>query len=268
MGDVQPLFAQRGLRRLRRIPWVKALRALSATVTMSGENIRGDGALETDPSKLRPAGLPVQPGEEPPALVGSLRQFAGGSVNQSQTTAFLLRAARAAFPKSRFVRDVRRLERAHKIDFAQEVLRQFNGPSATLLAPSGHFAARSAVGNPRRLARTIRRLAPDLGRVVQDLEALEGEGPSLLLLLAPDAPIAPGVLGRSRVKVERLRGQRDFDRLKGLRRGPARVYFGLHGGGVSSLAPPSGAQRPWPPPPPGARRASPAQASRERTSAR
>ena len=229
-GDVQPLFSQRELRRLRRVPWVRALRTMSATVDVSGGEIRAEGALDADASQIGPADLPIQPGNVPPALVGSLRQFAGASVNQSQTTVFLLRAARAAFPRSRFVRDVRRLERAHKLNFENEVLRQFNGPSATLLAPNGRFAARSAVRDPRRLARTIRRLAPDLGRVLEDLEALESEGLALLLLFAPDAPISHGVLGRSGVKVERLRGQRDFYRLKGLRRGPPRVYFGLHRG--------------------------------------
>lgn len=229
-GDVQPLFAQREFRHLRRIPWVRALRTVSATVGLSGETIRAEGALEADASQLGPADLPIQPGEQPPALVGSLRQFSGASVNQSQTTVFLLRAARAAFPRSRFVRDVRRLERTHKINFEREVLRQFNGPSATLLAANGHFAARSTVREPRRLARTIRRLAPDLGRVVEDLEALQSEGLSLLLLFAPDAPVSRGVLGRSRVKLKRLPGQRDFYRLKGLRQGPAQVYFGLHKG--------------------------------------
>lgn len=230
VADVQPLFAQRPLRHLLRIPWVEALRTMSATLSVSGEEVRGEGTLEADPSQLSEGDLPIQPGEVPPELVGSLRQFAGGSVNQSQTTVFLLRAARAAFPKSRFVRDVRRLERIHKIDFEREVLQQFNGPSATLLAPNGTFAARSAVSDPPRLARTIRRLAPDLGRVVEDLEALESEGLALLLLFAPDAPVSHGVLGRSRIKLERLRGQRDFYRLRGLRHGPAKVYFGLHRG--------------------------------------
>ena len=232
VADVQPLFDQRELRRLRRIPWVRALRTGSATLgaSESRREIRAEAALETDASQIGPNDLPIQPGQAPPALVGSLRQFAGASVNQSQTTVFLLRAARAAFPRSRFVRDVRRLERLHKLNFEQEVLRQFNGPSATLLAPNGRFAARSAVQDPRRLARTIRRLAPDLGRVIEDLEALESTGLSLLLLFAPDAPISHGVLGRSRVKLERLPGQRDFYRLKGLRRGPGQVYFGLHEG--------------------------------------
>ncbi len=230
VGDLQPMFDLRELRRLRRIPWVRALRTMSATLGASHQEIRAEGKLEADGSQIGPGDLPIQPGGDPPALVGSLRQFAGASVNQSQTTVFLLRAARAAFPRSRFVRDVRRLERVHKLNFEQEVLRQFNGPSATLLAPNGRFAARSAVQDPRRLARTIRRLAPDLGRVIEDLEALESSGLSLLLLFAPDAPISHGVLGRSRVKVERLAGQRDFYRLKGLRRGPGQVYFGLHQG--------------------------------------
>ena len=230
VGDVQPLFDQRELRRLRRIPWVRALRTMSATLGASEREIQAEGALEADPSQIGPGDLPIQPGRESPALVGSLRQFAGASVNQSQTTVFLLRAARAAFPRSRFVRDVRRLERAHKLNFEREVLRQFNGPSATLLAPNGRFAARSAVQDPRRLAQTIRKIAPDLGRVIEDLEALESTGLSLLLLFAPDAPISHGVLGRSRVKLERLPGQRDFYRLKGLRRGPGQVYFGLHNG--------------------------------------
>jgi len=203
---------------------------VSATIAVSGKDVRAEATLEADPSQVRPTDLPIQPGAEPPALVGSLRQFAGGSVNQSQTTVFLMRAARAVFPRSRFVRDVRRLERAHKINFEREVLRQFNGPSATLLSPNGPFAARSAVGDPRRLARTIRRLAPDLGRVVEDLQALESEGLALLLLFAPDAPVSHGVLGRSRVKIKRLPGQRDFYRLKGLRRGPPKVFFGLHKG--------------------------------------
>lgn len=230
VGDVQPLFGERPLRRLRHIPWVRALRTMSATLDVSGEQVRADGALETDPSQVRPVDIPVQPGEEPPALVPSANHFSGASVNQSQTTAFLLRAARAAFPRSRFVRDVRRLERAHKVNFEREILRQFNGPSATLLSPNGHFAARSAVADPRRLARTIRRVAPDLGRVIQDLEALESEGLSLLLLFAPDSPVYSRVLGRSRVKVRRLPGQRDFYRVNGLTRGPSRVYFGLHKG--------------------------------------
>jgi hypothetical protein len=228
VGDVQPLFDRRELRRLRRVPWVRALRTMSATLGASDQEIRAEGVLETDASQIGPGDLPIQLGKPPPALVGSLRQFAGASVNQSQSTVFLLRAARAAFPRSRFVRDVRRLERAYKINFEREVLRQFNGPSATLLAPNGRFAARSAVQDPRRLARTIRRIAPDLGRVIEDLEALESTGLSLLLLFAPDAPISHGVLGRSRVKVERLSGQRDFYRLRGLRRGPGQVYFGLH----------------------------------------
>lgn len=230
VADFRQLLAQRSFRRFRRVPWLNAIHTMRATIGVSRGRMRLEGALETDPARIGPGDLPVLPGTDPPALVRSGRQFSSGSVNQSQTTAFLLRAARAAFPRSRFVRDVRRLERAHRLNFENEVLRQFNGPSATLMLPDGRFGARSVVRDPRRLARTIRRLAPDLGRVIQDLEALEGQGLALLLMFAPDAPVSKGVLGRSRVKVRRLSGQRDFYRLSGLRRGPLRVYFGLHKG--------------------------------------
>lgn len=113
-GDLPQLFDHRPLRRLRRIPWVKALRTVSGAVTVSPNEVRADGVVEADASLLRPSDLPVQAGDGPPPLVGSLTSVSGASVNQSQTTAFLLRAARAACPRSRFVRDVRRLERAHK----------------------------------------------------------------------------------------------------------------------------------------------------------
>jgi hypothetical protein len=235
VGEVQPLLSQRApfgraLRRVLRIPWVQALRTVSATLGASPQRIHADAVVRSDPTRVRPEDIPIMPGTQLPPLVGSLRQFSSASANQSQSTVFLLRAARAAFPRSRFVRDVRRLERAHKINFEDEVLRQFNGPSATLMAPNGRFAARSAVRDPRRLARTIRTIAPDLGRIIEDLQSLENTGLSLLLLFAPDAPVAQSVLGRSHIKVRRLHGQRDFYRAKGLERGPSRVYFGLHRG--------------------------------------
>jgi hypothetical protein len=234
-GEVQPLLSRHqalfpSLRRLLRIPWVKSLRSVSATLGASGRRIRADAMVQSDPARTRPEDLPIMPGTQMPPLVGSLRQFSSGSANQSQATVFLLRAARVAFPRSRFVRDVRRLERAHKISFENEVLRQFDGPSATLMAPNGRFAARSTVRDPRRLAHTMRTIAPDLGRIIEDLQSLESTGLSMLLLFAPDAPVAQSVLGRSKIKVRRLRGQRDFYTAKGLERGPSRVFFGLHRG--------------------------------------
>lgn len=228
-GDVPPLLAQPDLGRLRHIPWFAAIRSFGATISAAPGRINADAVVSTDPARLTDAQLPLQPGNGPPALAPTLKQFASGSLNQSQTTAFLLRAARTMFPHSAFVRDVRRVERALKIDFEREVLRQFNGPSATLLAPNGRFAARSQVRDPARMARTLQRLAPHLGRLVHDLQSLGSEATVPLLLLAPDAPVAAIARHRPAIKVKRLRG--DLYRVSGRSAG-RRVLFviGLHRG--------------------------------------
>lgn len=230
-GDFPPLLRQRGFGRLRRIPWVAAIRSFAATASGSRDRLRFEGLVSTDPTRISDAQLPLQAGEGPPALAPTLRQFASGTLNQSQTTVFLLRAARAMFPRSAFVRDVRRVERTLRISFEREVLRQFDGPSATLLAPNGRFAARSEVRDPARLARTLRRLAPHLGRLVKDLQSLGRGGAIPLLLIAPDAPVSAANHRRAPFSVRRLRGQRDFYRVSGRGdRGRVRFYLGLHRG--------------------------------------
>lgn len=231
VADAGPVLDIRELERFRGIPWAAALRQVAVTAGFEGDELRLDTALSTDPEAITEDDLPLVTGDEPPGVVAREDEVVGGSVNQSQTTAFLLRGAREAFPDSRFVRDVARVERALDIDFEREVLRQFDGPSASALGLEGGFAARSEVSDPQGLARTIRRLAPDLGRLVQDLEALQSEGLSLLLLFAPDAPVSQGVLGASRVDVETLPGQRDFYRISALSGdGPDQLFFGLEKG--------------------------------------
>jgi hypothetical protein len=114
------------------------------------------------------------------------------------------------------VRDVATLERELDLDFEEEVLKQFNGPSASLLSPDGEFAARSEVADPKRLSETLRRIYPNLGKIVQDLDSLRTAGLSILLLLAPDAPVSPSVLGDSPVKVEPVEGEKDLYRISNL----------------------------------------------------
>lgn len=226
-GDLRGLLDVPSLARFGKIPWVASLRTFGATASFERGHVALDLALNTDPQTIDDADLPFEPGPEAPELVLRDGQISGASRNQSQTTVFLLRAVRAAYPDSRFVRDVATIERERGIDFEREVLQQFNGPSASLLGPDGSFAARSAVRDPEFIARRMRVLAPDLGRLIQDLEGLRTQGMALLLLFAPDAPVSP-VLGRSRVEVEEIR--RDFYRVSGLTGdGPPVLVFGLVG---------------------------------------
>jgi CheY-like chemotaxis protein len=212
---------------LTKMPWFDALRTFGGTVSFDGSNMHADALLSTDP--VDQADLPVVPGtDEAPEIVRREGWISGANLDQSRATAFLLRAVRAAFPDSDFVRDVATVERERKIDFEQEFLRQFNGPSQSLLAADGGFAARSAVRDPERLAATMEKIAPDLGRLVEDLQGLQSSGLGVLLLLAPDAPAATSVLGSANVSVRPLRD--DLYRMSGLvGPGPDEIVFGLVG---------------------------------------
>ena len=210
---------------LTKMPWFDSIRSFGATLSFEGSRMSAEAFVATDHAS--PEDLPVVSGtSEQPEVVKRDGWISGANLNQSQTTTFLLRAVRAAFPDSDFVRDVATVERERGIDFEREFLRQFDGPSQSLLAPDGRFAARSEVSDPERLAATMEKIAPDLGRLVEDLQALRSSGLGLLLLLAPDAPAATSVLDSANVRVRALGD--DLYRMSGLEGpGPDAIVFGL-----------------------------------------
>ena len=254
-ADISRLREIPQVRPLADLPWFDALRSAGASVTVEDGALAVEGVANTDPSGLSADDLPLAAGETPPEIVREKGKVSGASANQSQTTAFLLAALRAGFPDSDFVRDVDKVEKSLGIDFEKQVLRQFDGPSASVLKlpsvdpvatfPPGdgqgqkeEFAARSEVSDPRGLAKVMRRLAPDLGRLIQDLQGLQSQGLAALFLVAPDAPIRPGVLPVGQIEVETVPGEPDFYRIAGLSGGvpfgvptpvPDEVVFGLVG---------------------------------------
>ena len=234
-GDLSGLLRHREVRRFRGLPWVDALRTSGFAAKFDGMRLDLSGVLATEPARVTPADLPFPSGHGEPPLFRRDRQILGGSSNQSQTTVFLLRAVRRGHPGSRFVRHVGRIERELGIDFEDEVLRQFNGPSSSILGLDGRFAARSTVADPGRFGVLLNRLAPRLPQLIQDLNRIDTEGLSLLLLFAPDAPVAAGRIKGPRVR--RLAGPGQLYRVSGLRHGrpppqnpdavPPAVVFGL-----------------------------------------
>jgi hypothetical protein len=216
--------------RLRSIPWFGALRTVGVTASFSNDDqLVLDVAVNTDAGTLSEDNLPLATGEESPGVVQRTGEIASANRDQSRTTVFLLRAANAVFPDSRFVRAVEELEDETGIDFENEILRQFDGPSASSLAFDGQdFAARSEVRDPDRLREQLRVLAPRLPELVQGLEGLRSEGLALLLLLAPDAIASTQPLDE--VRVELPQGPDDLYHVSGLTgEGPSDVYFGLVG---------------------------------------
>lgn len=229
-GDLRGVFENPVLARFKTVRWVKALRAGGVTFSLDGAKLVVDAAANTDPRGLEPADLPLVEGDSPPPLPSVPGRVTSASANQSQTTVFLLRAFRAAYPSSAFVRDVASIERDLHIDFEREVLRQFDGPSASELDLAGGFAARSAVRSPARMRALLPQLAPRLPQLVQDLDGLRGTGRALLLLFAPDAPVATtAAAGGVRLTPARAPGAQLY-RVSGLTgEGPHEIFLGLVG---------------------------------------
>ncbi len=185
-------------------------------------------SVRLDGEQLDEADLPLAIGGESPEVVIRPAEISGGNRNQSQTTAFLLRALRAGYPDSRFVKAAEAIEQELGIDFEQEILRQFDGPSASYVSPDGKiFAARSEVGDPEALKAVLPKIAPHLPALVEGLQGLQSEGMALLFLFAPDAPAAAPMQD---VKVDPPATKDGFYRISGLTGdGPSELYLGLVG---------------------------------------
>jgi hypothetical protein len=226
-ADVPTLGVIPQLARFRGIAWFDALRTVAVTLSFKPHRPVVDFAANTDASRLTSRDLPVATGDRPPGVLDRSGDVVGGNRNQSLTTAFLFRIAEVALPQSRFVEDVHALERELGIDFEQEVLRQFNGPSASAVSLDGKtFAARSEVSDPARLQQLIVRLAPHLPRLVVALQGLQGEGQALLFLFAPD--ILP--LQQSSIRVTPPAQPGGFWHVTGIEgEGPSALSFGVVG---------------------------------------
>jgi hypothetical protein len=228
-GSVDTLLALRPeAARLRSLPWVAALRTVGIAASFpDDDHLVLEASLNTD--EVSDDDLPIAPGAEAPEIARREGEIAGANRDQSRTTVFLLRAARALFPDSRFVRAVDSVEQDLGIDFEDEILRQFNGPSVSTLTFDGQsFAARSEVRDPDRLREQLRVLAPRLPQLVEGLDGLRSQGLALLLLFAPDAPVTTEALGQ--VQVESPTGESDLYHVSGLSGdGPSDLYFGVIG---------------------------------------
>jgi hypothetical protein len=190
------------------VPWIAALRSVAASVRLDDDAIDVRARVRTNPGDLGEEDLPLATGDESPEVGDVDGAIASGNRDQSRTTVFLAGLARAAYPDSAFVREVERLESDLGISFEDEVLKQFNGPSASIAWPDGSFAAISDVADPERMRALLPRLAPRLPALLRGLQGLGDTGLVALLLMAPDAPLVPGALPalRAGIGVERLPG--------------------------------------------------------------
>ena len=170
--------------------------------------------------------LPL-PGPGPLALAPG-EGVSSASADQSRTTVFLARLARELYPDSRFVRRVERLEAREGLRFEDAVLRQFSGPSLSVLRPGRdgtfEFGARSTLRDPAAMRALLDRIAPDLPGILEGLQGLGSTGLTSLLLVAPDAPLTPAAFALlAGVDVRKLAaaGSEQLYEISGLENGPA-----------------------------------------------
>jgi hypothetical protein len=215
------------------LPWLNAVRSGGASLRLESDAITAGALIRTDPEGLSDDDLPLEAGEEAPEVPDVEGALNGANRNQSRTTVFLAQLARKAYPDSQFVREVEALEADLGVSFEEEVLKQFDGPSASIAYANGHFGAVSEIADPDRMRELLPRLAPRLPAILRGLQGLGDEALMALLLFAPDAPLVPGALPllQGGIDVQRLEG--DLYEISGLAEGdqafagPGTIVFGL-----------------------------------------
>lgn len=229
-------------RALREVRWLGAIRSLAGAARLDERGAELAGAVVTDARGLQDDDLPLAPAGE--LELPRTELLTGASRDQSFTTTFLSRTARALFADSDFAKAVARAERDLGVRFEDEVLRQFSCPSMSQFDPAARqFGARSCVKDPDRMRELLPRLSKHLPRILTTLQRLDAQGLVGLLLVAPDAPLTPsfGMLADIVVRPFRGRGGGEEETLyevTGLaedwdselaQSGPDRVVFGLIG---------------------------------------
>jgi hypothetical protein len=226
-GAPSTLLGRGRLASLRGLPWIEALRTFGGAVGFNGHKAALDVVFGTDPEGLADEDLPFATGGPAPEVFDREHDIVAANRNQSLTTAFLFRVAELTEPDSRFVRHVHRLERETGIDFVEELLKQFSGPSASVVSIDGQtFAARSRVSDPARIERELRAIAGDIPDLVVGLQGLRSEGEVLLFLLAPDVLVSQA----REVKVTPPSGPGRLWQVSGIEgQGPSVLWFGVIG---------------------------------------
>jgi hypothetical protein len=229
------------------VPYLSAVERIDFALDVSEDAVTARGQVVTTAAQLTEEQLPLGPAGEVELPVAQ-DAILGGSLDQSRITTFAASVARTLFADSGFVAAVEETERELGIRFEDEVLRQFDCPSVSVFEPegddalgtAGRFSARSCVRDPERMRVLLPKLAPRLPRILRAMHGLSGEGMLGLLILAPDAPLAPGLMllqvgvqpleaGAPEEQLYEVSGLRETDTGEEVFAGPDRVVFGMIG---------------------------------------
>ena len=227
-------------RALREVPWLGAIRSLAGAMRLDEDGADLSGTVSTDARALSDDDLPLAPAGDLDLPRNEL--ITGASRDQSFTTTFLSRTARALFADSDFAAAVEAAERDLGVKFEDEVLRQFACPSMSQFQPADQrFGARSCVKDPERMRELLPKLSEHLPRILTTMQRLDAQGLVGLLLIAPDAPLTPSFTQLAQIVVGPFEDEQPDEtlyRVTGLRDDvgseleasmPDEVVFGLIG---------------------------------------
>jgi hypothetical protein len=229
------------------VPYLAAAERADLALGVAEDGFEARAQVVTTGAQLSEDQLPLGPAGDVELPVAE-DAVAGGSLDQSRITTFAATVMRSLFADSDFVAAVEETERVLGIRFEDEVLRQFDCPSVSVLRPegratlgtAGRFSARSCVRDPERMRRLLPELAPRLPRILRAMRGLGGEGLLGLLMVAPDAPLSPGAAllqiavdplagGAPEEQLYEVSGLRDVEPGEPVFAGPDRVVFGMIG---------------------------------------
>jgi len=123
----------------RRVPWVKSLRTLGATLSARPDRLEGRFRLRSE-RDLDPEDLPLAQGAGSPPVTAQRGELAIALRDPAQVVTFAQRAGAATTPL--FGPGQERIERRVGVDLERDVLGQLGGDSAASVAPGGRAARR------------------------------------------------------------------------------------------------------------------------------
>jgi Protein of unknown function (DUF3352) len=157
------------LARARRGKWFDSLRTVGLTASTEGDAIEFELDVRTDPESLTDADLPLAAGAAAPPVVERPGELNIGLRDPSQIAEFSEALTRAAKPRRYADLQIakRQIEASLGVDVDGDLVGQLSKNLSLSVSPGGGFGLRAEPADPRRLARTLAKVAPVIPRLAR-----------------------------------------------------------------------------------------------------
>lgn len=166
----------------RKVEWVEALETFGTTLSVAGDRITFDFALNTG-GDLAEEDLPIASGEEAPPVISQEGEIGLGIRNPAQIVEFAQLAAQAIDPEGfgQFETAKEQISNELQVDLDEDLINQFTGDVSVAFDVDGGFALRGEVENPQELESTLEKLVDVIPNFAQ------GAGLGTVAVAEPEA---------------------------------------------------------------------------------